>query len=364
MGTAYTSRLVISLSLLLMTFDVASGRLHMWYNSHLSCANHSKSSLLLSIVAVTSNTDDQQIERLQVSLNALGHYVHKYSLLQQVEVVLVEYNYDPKRPPLSQLLKLGETFPLLRIFRVGEDLHRLLVSKMGVTFKVSFLEYPGKNIGIRRSCGKYVLVTNPDIVLSETFWLYISKFGLAPDAYYRIPRCNADTRSADLLKTDASKIQFALQSAVTDCWCTLPVDESWHSYVRSEFKATSAPAGEQWKECIFAPGDFTMLPRSSIFRFRGYPEVALPTMLDDVVVWQAVSDGLRLVVMPKPTVTYHINHAKGYNSADDRWRMSEVMRRAYGLDEAGRRMMQNRAVEFFNDDTWGLNHVTLEEFTF
>jgi hypothetical protein len=350
---------------LLLTLKPVEARLHLWYNSHLACSKNKHSSLLLSIVAVSSNTDASQVERLQVSLNTLDEHARAHSLTSQIEVVLVEYNYDPGQPSLASMLTLRETMPLIRILRVSPEQHEYLVSKTGVAFKVKFLEYTGKNIGIRRACGEFLLVTNPDIILSESFFTYLSKFGLANDTYYRIPRCNSNVDASALKMKTASEIQRALQDTLDgNCWWSLPQPIPWSTYVRSEFTTTTPLVGELWKECIFAPGDFTLLSREAYHRYRGYPEVALPTMLDDVIVWQAVADGMKLVVLPKPTVTYHINHAKGYNSADERWAKSEAMKRAYQLNEAGRRMMDTHTVEVFNDESWGLAHVPVTEVPF
>ena len=350
------------LLLLLSTISPAQARLRLWYNSHLACSGNQQSSLLLSIVAVSTNTDASQVGRLQVSLNMLDEYAKAHGLTSSIEVVLVEYNYDPDKPDLASLLTLRDSMPLIRILRVSPEQHQYLVSRTGVPFRVNFLEYTGKNIGIRRACGKFLLVTNPDIILAESFYMYLSKFGLANDTYYRIPRCNSNSDANALKSKPASEVVRVLQDTLAgDCWWSLPQSLPWATYIRSAFDATAPSPGEQWKECIFAPGDFTMLSREAYHRYRGYPEVALPTMLDDVIVWQAVADGMKLVVMPQPTVTYHINHEKGYNTADDRWAKSEVMKHAYGLEEAGRRMMQNRKVEVFNDESWGLAHEAVIE---
>jgi len=149
-----------------------------------------------------------------------------------------------------------------------------------------------------------------------------------------------------------------------DCWHGLPKPGDWREYVKSPMDLNNLPAGEKYRECIFAPGDFTLLSREFYFHIRGYPELALPTQLDDVPVWQAVAAGKALIVLPRPAVTWHINHGKGYNNADDRWSQAETMKQAYRLEEAGRRMMASRHLEILNDYSWGLPHHTLQEVTF
>jgi hypothetical protein len=356
------ARFVLNCALVLSIPASSVARLHLWYNSHLACSGNDHSDLLLSLVAVTSNTDAPQISRLQIALNVMGHYAQSHSLTRRLEVVLVEYNYNPDKPEVATLLNFSEDIPLIRILRVSPDQHKYLVQRAGVSFKVNFLEYTAKNIGIRRACGRFLLVTNPDIVLPESFFTYLSKFSLANDSYYRIPRCNSNVDPNSVLTKPPAEIVGILQDSLAgDCMWWMPQPLPWSTYIRKAFAAEKPPAGEQWKECILAPGDFTLLSREAFHRYRGYPEVALPTMLDDVIVWQAVADGKKLVIMPEPTVTYHINHDKGYNSADERWAKSDAMRRAYGLDEAGRRMMQARVLETFNDETWGLAHVPVSE---
>lgn len=43
------------------------------------------------------------------------------------------------------------------------------------------------------------------------------------------------------------------------------------------------------------PGDFTLMHKDVIMAVRGYPEVALPTRLDDLILIQAVRLGLHCV---------------------------------------------------------------------
>ena len=48
-----------------------------------------------------------------------------------------------------------------------------------------------KNVGIRRACGEYVLVSNPDVIMQTAFWRFVSERGMAPTRMYRTPRLDS-----------------------------------------------------------------------------------------------------------------------------------------------------------------------------
>jgi hypothetical protein len=340
------------------------------FNSQLGCANNSRSDLVLSIVVTTSNSaPSDQLVRLRNQMENIDHFTKKYKMVRSVEYIIVEYNYDADKPSLYSMLHFTNKMVLVRIIRVSAAQHALAVQKMGIDFKVNFLEFYAKNVGIRRACSPFVLPTNSDIVFSEGFWYWLKHTQLQPDSYYRAPRCNCNVRDLAHLQTlDAESKLKDIQAGLIECWWCANPGVQWDIYLKKDFTAmvtamdvnTSSPRA-QYVVCIQAPGDFLILSKQAFFRFRGYPDVALPHQLDDVPVWQATADGLYLVMLPAPAVVFHVNHDKQYTREDGRWASSAEMAHTYKLDSISAHAIEMRKLEVFNDNSWGLAETMLEE---
>jgi hypothetical protein len=342
----------------------AHSRMALHYNSALACAHNNATQLLLSIIVTTTNTAPQdQIERLTLQLENIQYFTELYHLEFNVEYVVVEYNYDAKAPSLYEVLQKSfkDSLPLVRVVRVSAAQHELIVHKMGLDFEVNFLEFYAKNIGIRRSCGQFILPTNSDISFNDGFWSFLSRKTLRMDAYYRLPRCNVNGDLTVLRGLSVLERLVYLKDHTVDCWWCDRIEGTWKSYMETPVDVSAEPHVEQWRECIQAPGDFLLMSRASFERFRGYPDVALPHQLDDVPVWQAVGAGLFLIIVPKPAVALHVNHLKSYIAKDGRWHHAQEMVNTYKLHEAGQRMMREHNLEVFNGEDWGLAGALLEE---
>jgi hypothetical protein len=335
------------------------------YNSKLSCAKNSETKLAVSVVVTTTNTAPKdQIERLKIQLNNIQHFISKYNLLEAIEVVIVEYTFDAAQPPLMEMVKPmlnASMMPLVRVLRVPSRMHDMLVSRLGVSFKVIFLEFVAKNIGIRRSCGAFILCTNADIVFHESFFSFLSNNRLNSSYYYRMPRCNCQINQAELYNITPEDVVSRLKNSIQSCWWCMPPPEAWKTYASANWSQSAKADVMTSKECIMAPGDFTMLSKDDYLRYKGYPELALPSVLDDVPIWQAMADGKLLAVIPKPSMTFHINHQKPYAQSDGRYPNSDLMSKTYRLQEIGQKMMQDKKLITFNDDNWGLEGILLHE---
>ncbi|MCB1082162.1 MAG: hypothetical protein KDK63_03340, partial [Chlamydiia bacterium] len=61
-----------------------------------------------------------------------------------------------------------------------------------------------------------------------------------------------------------------------------------------------------------ACGDFTLLAKSDWETVRGYPEFeGFSWHLDSLLVYQALKQGLKQVILPSDNVIYHIEHLQG-----------------------------------------------------
>lgn len=135
----------------------------------------------LSIV-ITGRNDNYGVNflgRLNTFLKSLNYQVEQFPNL--IEVILVEWNPPPDTPPLKDVIFTPNNLQL-RIITVSNDVHKLLHSSSPM------LEFYAKNVGIRRANGKFVLVTNPDILFTNELITYFSMKELDENMVYRTDR--------------------------------------------------------------------------------------------------------------------------------------------------------------------------------
>jgi hypothetical protein len=129
---------------------------------------------------MSGRNDIGYVERVNFFLETFAHFFRKYKL--SIELIIVEYNYDEEKPSLRQL-SLPFKSPLIspsEVVRVPKDLPSGLVRIIRVPKKyheqlpdhgeIDFSEYVAKNVGIRRSRGRFIACINAD-----SLWLEISK---------------------------------------------------------------------------------------------------------------------------------------------------------------------------------------------
>jgi hypothetical protein len=86
----------------------------------------------------------------------------------------------------------------VRVVTVPPVVHNALRALWRATPPKTFppvLEYLGKNVGVRRARGKFVLTTNPDDVLSASLVASFAKMNLLAVNFYRAARGNCNTRA-------------------------------------------------------------------------------------------------------------------------------------------------------------------------
>lgn len=135
----------------------------------------------ISIVIVGRN-DDYGVNflgRINTFIRHLDRQTTQYKDL--FELIVVEYNPLLDRSPLKDVLYRSNNFET-RIITVPESLHKTANMPSPV------LEFWGKNVGIRRSKGDYVLVCNPDIIFSNEMIDSMAQRNLNQNAVYRTDR--------------------------------------------------------------------------------------------------------------------------------------------------------------------------------
>ncbi len=125
----------------------------------------------LSVVAVSRNDDHggDLLGRMQHFVNGFIAQCLKHDL--KAELILVEWNPPPERLPLVQALEWPNDFGSVRVkvVTVPPDVH----ARFAHSASLPLFQMIGKNVGIRRARGRYVLATNIDILFDDATIIYL-----------------------------------------------------------------------------------------------------------------------------------------------------------------------------------------------
>ena len=144
------------------------------------------------------------IERMNIFIRSLDYHTIRHPDL--LELVIVNWNPLPDRAQLQEVIEIAKNFTI-RIITVPHDVH---VTVPDVTAPV--LEFWGKNVGIRRSVGEYVLVSNPDILFTQEMVDFLATETFNEKTVYRTDRYDYHgdgiTDFAELYTTNTDPLLF------------------------------------------------------------------------------------------------------------------------------------------------------------
>ncbi len=143
----------------------------------------------LSLV-VTARNDDHGgnlLGRMQIFVDGWLAQARRHSIPS--ELIIVEWNPPAGRPPLAEALQWpADTTPCdVRIITVPLEVH----SRYQHGVNLPLYQMVGKNVGIRRARGRFILATNIDILFSDELAAFLGSQQLRPDRMYRIDRYDA-----------------------------------------------------------------------------------------------------------------------------------------------------------------------------
>lgn len=136
------------------------------------------------------------LQRVNNFINSISVLSNKYSV--NTEIIFVEWNPCPDKKMLWQ--EINEHNKVIKSF--GQTVKFIIVPaehhlkyKNNPNHHYPVLDYVGKNVGIRRSKGKFTLVCSPDTVFTDNFFERL-RDGFFSDKYvYRT--CRADYHPID-----------------------------------------------------------------------------------------------------------------------------------------------------------------------
>lgn len=317
----------------------------------------------LSLVATTRNDSDDALNRTQLFVNAILAQAQRHNL--NAELVLIEWNPPPGRPPLAQALRWpAQPGPcLVRIIQVPPEVH----NRFPNSDRLPLFQMIAKNVGIRRARGHFILATNIDILFSHEMIGFFSSGRLSRNAMYRVDMYNVQP-----------DISYAAGIDEQLAYCRAHVTRI---YARDGVRLPASTPRPSWlaqaKERLGleplrlhtnACGDFTLMARERWLAVRGYAE--FPTRaskIDGLLCYAAHYAGAKEFALRDPLRIYHIEHlarADGMQEALAERKTGaaglELDRRQYtAWTEQMRR--EKRPLIFNPDESWGLAADSLPE---
>ncbi|HLH97805.1 MAG TPA: hypothetical protein VKW08_22060 [Xanthobacteraceae bacterium] len=139
----------------------------------------------LSVVATSRNDNHggDLLKRMQLFVSCLAEQAERHEL--PVELIMVEWNPPPERPPLRQALRwpARSDFFVARIVTVPTEIHR----SFDPQDTLPLFQMIAKNVGIRRARGKFILATNIDLIFPDALMKRL-RDGLEGGILYRADR--------------------------------------------------------------------------------------------------------------------------------------------------------------------------------
>lgn len=211
--------------------------------------------------------------RAQNFLDSIANAFQKVPLAS-FEIVFVDYATPFGTTPLSQIFTIQNNLKKrVRFISVPVDTHKHIIEKLNST--ISFLEYIAKNIGIRRSKGRFILTTNPDSILSTEFFEIVSQKVFNPGVLYRAVRWDLEEYSNHTVNEIAR--------ALNNPWDLgkLKINKRC-GYDSKSFAIIDSKEAFDTHSSLCASGDFLLLSKELWDSSGGFPEYPANPHVDAV----------------------------------------------------------------------------------
>jgi hypothetical protein len=265
--------------------------------------------LSIVVVARNDNYGGDFAARMQAFVTTTVELCDREGL--DAELIVVEWNPPPDRAPLRQAIAWRQSARCaIRILTVAADLHQALANPA----RLPLFEFIGKNSGIRRARGAFVLSTNPDVIFSAELVAFLAGRTLRRGCFYRIDRRDVKAPLPPRLTTDQILAYCrANVIRVHRYWASnerRPLLESWPTIKFFLVGLRDSPPGSVHTN---AAGDFTLMHRDHWHSVGAYPELESKGRahhIDSVLVYTASANGLRQIILGGRRRLYHQDHGR------------------------------------------------------
>ncbi|MBI3623517.1 hypothetical protein HY212_05570 [Candidatus Pacearchaeota archaeon] len=312
-----------------------------------------KNNTYVSFVVIGRNDDygHRFLYRIQRFIDNLVYLCEKCELPS--ELIFVEWNPPKDKERLYEALKIKKDreFLKIRFVEVPKEIH----DKVKTSDKMPLLEFLGKNAGMRRAKGEFIVFTNPDIIFSEDMIRFFSQKKLKKKIFYRANRYDLSVDIPTDMK--AEDVEKFCEKNWDFCWSAYfgryhramkIIPDLPRLFARLLTKMTKNKAYLRYHGG--SPGDFMLLAREEVMNLRGYPEMNVHGGMDGYVSIMAVASGNKLKILKEKT--YHQSHGP----AGER-----PMPNMENYIADAKRMLSEKKAMVFNSDDWGLKKFSLKE---
>ena len=318
----------------------------------------------LSVVAGSRNDDHGggMRERMRHFAANLAAQARRFAL--PTELVLVEWNPPEDRPSLakSQPWPGSDDLFRFRIVTVPGAVHQ----RFPTADQVPFYQYLSKNVGIRRAEGRFILVTNVDVILDDALFARLAERTLEPGVTYRTARWDV-ARDVPFHDDHDRRQKTYLRHVrrILYHYGALEVPEEMRGDRAAIARLLNAEMermarqhdrlrpllGERWPvmEAIYrlhcnASGDFALMAREDWFALRAYPEWPVHSWhLDSLFLLQVMEAGIVNRSFDWELPIYHIEHDPGWGQVFTEGAAVSVVREE-GAEESGVRRVTAESV--------------------
>lgn len=322
-----------------------------------SSMNSSVEHPYLSVVVVARNDDygGMFLDRMQAFINNLGELAGRHRL--DMELIVVEWNppedQDRLRGVLSWPAFLNER---TRFLTVSRQVHE----QFSNADRIPVFEYIGKNAGIRRARGRFVLATNPDLLYSDELIGFFAAERLSEDSFYRVDRYDVQRVPADLSVDEQLRLcrrrwsqVHTLRRLITKKkvrrylpWLLRESDRFFRD-PQTRLRHNTARVHQRRHLHIRASGDFILMAKEAWHRLKGFPEFNTYSHIDSFMCAMAAASGLRQAILPFPFAIFHQEHGRSENDGRPLTDLQEFFRQCD-------RMLAEGHERNYNVESWGL----------
>lgn len=355
--------------------------------------NIDKQSPYLSVVAVSRNDDHggDPLLRTQLFIDNLTRQCERLKL--SVELIIVDWNPVRGRPGLSQVLSLQNNLNYVssRVITVPSSLHETFKS----SDKLQLFQMIGKNVGIRRAKGRFVLATNIDILFSDELITFIGRRKLRDDRSYRVDRFDISS-GINLNQSTEEVLNYAWNNRVRESIRFEPQELVELYKEKTKFNREILINEESFNDIrgisvlqddgcwqihpdrdvhmsmlhTNACGDFTLMSKKAWEHIGGYPEFESYSFnIDSMGLIAAHYAGIQEITLLPPCVCFHIEHSlgsgwtpEGESLLFERLRKNDILSPEWPMliPLVEKMRSEGKAIQF-NDSNWGLVNFELPE---
>jgi len=248
------------------------------------------------------------IDRLNTFVCSLDRQVQDYPDL--LELIVVEWNPLADRAPLKDVIFQPKNLSL-RVITVAPEIHT------SIKHPTPVLEFHGKNVGIRRARGEFVLTTNPDIIFTDQMIQEFAQRKLMPDCVYRTDRYDFISNGIDQLDP-ADYVNFALSKTFQ---AHLTRNRGYESpTITAPNQLNQLPHTVIFQHELHANGcgDFILAAKEAFFRARGmYEGIEHRYHNDSFSLIRLAYLNLKQIVFTTPLCIFHQHHER--RPVEDPW---------------------------------------------